>query len=106
MKTCFDEIRRLTGVNAKHRKGFRLKSATPMLATDHAFDEACELREAVRGYTRSVAAGNQNKNAVKLEMADVLGCIYHLAIMLDISEADLSSAVLQKLAERFSEEEP
>jgi hypothetical protein len=96
MNILFTEVRRLIAVNARHRKGFRMREATPVLTTGHMVAEAAEALDSLlfhRPAEETVA-----------ELADTLACVIHTCIQLGVTEERLTEAVLRKLKERFRED--
>lgn len=99
MKKAFDRIHYLIDNEARHRKGFSLHNCVPMMAVKHCREEAQELYDEVYNKGDILRA---NGDAILLEMADVLSCVFHLAIMLDVNEKVLEEAILKKLDMRFT----
>ncbi len=91
MNKAYEEIQRLVKVNALHRKGFRLGEMTERKIILHAASELNELYEAT-----------DDENALE-EMADVFGCLFHVAIRRKFTLGMIEEKLLKKLKARLSE---
>ena len=91
MDRAWAEVRRLMGVNARHRAGWRLGEASPELSLKNAAQELIELAGAE-------AAGNDRLG----ELADVFGCLIVYAVKGGWPAECVEEALLAKLAARFS----
>lgn len=89
---AFAEIRRLITVNAKHRDEWRMAEAHPNAIIHHAKTEFKEMMDCVSG---SVAE--------QKELADVLGCLFHLILKRGWTPEEIQTVMLAKFKERFTE---
>ncbi len=88
----FREVERLVASRAVHRSGFVVADVEPEFVFSNLLKECQELHMELDIGTRETT---------RLEVADVLGVVLHLALKLGMSEGDLSDAVLAKFKERF-----
>lgn len=80
--------------NVAHRtKGFRLGEATIQFALSHLSEEVSELQEA--------ADGCAMRDATRDELADVLGVVIHLVILLKETPVSIAKREIEKLKLRF-----
>lgn len=88
-------IQAMIDSNVPHRtKGFRLGEATIQFALKHLADEHRELQEAADAPT---AMSEETRN----ELADVLGVLIHLAILLKETPESFAKREIEKLKLRF-----
>lgn len=88
MKKAWEEIKRLVGINATHRKGFRLQEVSRHFILNGARAETIELFDTPND---------------PFEMADIMGCLIHYCLKSGWTEEEIETCLLQKLKERFSE---
>ena len=98
---AWNECQRLLEVNARHRRGFRLREVPVPVSFvfDQASDELMELRKAITLW----ATENGPQSDVRDELADVLGVLFHLALKLGFTPEQLTASMLAKFKQRFSE---
>lgn len=99
------EIRAMYEADMVHRKGFRIRAATPHLAAANAVEELGELLV-------ELAFAVRNLDKVKDEMSDVLAVVTHLAMMVEAYDgcsicndeqlAALEQRAIEKIKRRFS----
>ena len=89
------EVTHLILNKAVHRSGFCLADATPLIAATHHVMEAGELLNEI------VFRPNDGEK-ILYEIADCMGCLIHLAILLGYGRRDVESAIVEKLRMRFN----
>lgn len=87
MKKAWQEIERLIRKNARHRKGFKIGEVQPPFIMGQAFSEFGELLRAPDD---------------PVEMADLLGVLFHYCIKQGWSREQIQRLMLAKFAQRFS----
>lgn len=97
MQKAYETIRQMVADNMVHRDGWALQDADPNQAIRHSIDECLEAYEAICNGSRS--------SLVVEEIADAIGCLFHLAIMYGVNVEDLELTLITKLRTRFSKAE-
>lgn len=87
MRKAFKKIRELISLKAVHRKGFTIAEVRPVFILGQAMEEFRELLKAPDD---------------PVEMADLLGVLFHYCIKQGWSEELIESYMLEKFALRFS----
>ena len=88
MKRAWAEIERLISARSIHRKGFCITDADPHFIIGQAIDEFSELIESPDD---------------PVEMADLLGILFHYCIKQGWTADALEALMLEKFAVRFSD---
>ncbi len=78
--------------DAVHRKGFRIREATPELAAANAVEELGELL---------VELVLKRPEKAREELVDVVAIVAHLSIMLNVPWSELEQEAINKINLRF-----
>lgn len=95
---AWKEVQRLVSVNARHRKGFRLRNLSCQEILGHVEGEFHELCNAVDRHDDGLTGTDSE---VAGELADVLCVLFHLMTRFDYTPETLGRTMLDKLKERF-----
>lgn len=101
IKKLFNKIDKLHQQGAYHvKRGFSLKDSTPLTASNHLIEEACELQaEVTTGDTLTDVFAYEK--AVE-EAADVLLVFLHLVVVANLSIYHVIKTAKQKLKKNFT----